>query len=191
MQAIVGVFTAQGEAERAADRLRALLGKDQVQLLTPSATPQEVEAVPTTPDMPPVGKVLGGALGGALALGLAACFFLPGLDLSGLDEFTITGVVATLFAGFTGILLGAAVGKKLDGSTSEGLPEDELYVYKDALRKGRTVVIAEVADEDQEKATRAALAASAPESVDAADHHWWVGLQDDEELEYQIPQVRR
>ncbi len=45
-----------------------------------------------------------------------------------------------------GATVGATAGGKAEKSSYEGLPEDEIFVYEDALRKGRSVVIA-LADE--------------------------------------------
>ena len=66
----------------------------------------------------------------------------------------------------------------------EGLPHDELYVYEDALRQGRTVVIVVADDETQSDGARAILSQAGAESLDAARESWWVGLRDAEEAEY-------
>ena len=41
---------------------------------------------------------------------------------------------------------------KMEKSSIEGLPEDEIFVYEDALRKGRSVVVALAEDEDSGRA---------------------------------------
>ena len=61
---------------------------------------------------------------------------------------------------------GAAVGAALDRNLREGLPKDELYVYEDALRRGKTVVIA--LGENEEEAARAAAPTSGPATNPAA-----------------------
>jgi hypothetical protein len=65
----------------------------------------------------------------------------------------------------------------LEDSMTEGLPEDELFVYEDALRKGRSVVIA-LADESKAPLLRELLKAEGAEAVDAAREQWWIGLRD-------------
>ena len=62
--------------------------------------------------------------------------------------------------------------------------EDEAYVYLDALRQGRRVVVALADDDTQAAAVRAALLNSGAESLDAARERWWVGLRDVERQRY-------
>ena len=47
-----------------------------------------------------------------------------------------------------------AAGEALEEGLVEGLPHDELYLYEDALRKGRSVVIAFVETDETEEAAR-------------------------------------
>ena len=53
---------------------------------------------------------------------------------------------------------GAVAGSALEEALSNGLPKDELYVYKDALRRGRTVLVVLIEDTDQATTARAVLA---------------------------------
>src|SRR5207237_2337260 len=66
-----------------------------------------------------------------------------------------------------------------------GLPHDELYLYEDAVRKGRSVVIAFAHNEELEKNARAAMANAGAESIDAARESWWLALRDAEAAHYQ------
>jgi hypothetical protein len=190
MQIIAAVFTSQSEAEAVAEKLRTQVPNERVFVLGPGTPHGQVASVPTTEDMPPVGKIICGVLGGALGLGLGICFFLPQLSAPGPDPFTIAGYLGMVFLGFTGALLGAALGRALDRASSSGLPVDELYVYEDALRKGRSVVLAGFEDEEQEARVRDSLAQSSAESVDSAHSTWWVGLRNDTQLQYRVPAAR-
>ena len=60
----------------------------------------------------------------------------------GLGPITALGLLGAAILGAAGATIGAAAGGKAEKSTYEGLPEDEIFVYEDALRKGRSVVIA-------------------------------------------------
>jgi hypothetical protein len=89
---------------------------------------------------------------------------------------------AILAAG--GATIGAVVGGKFENAMTEGLPEDELFVYEDALRKGRSVLIA-LADDDAAAALiRELLITEGAETVDAAREQWWIGLRDAEQEHY-------
>jgi hypothetical protein len=79
---------------------------------------------------------------------------------------------------------GAAVGEALDQGLRHGLPKDETYLYHDALRQGRSVVVALVDAAEHADAARAMLARAGAESIDAARDRWWVGLREAEAAEY-------
>jgi hypothetical protein len=101
----------------------------------------------------------------------------------------VPGVGPVLAIGLAGGVLGAvaggAAGGAMESSTTEGLPEDELFVYEDALRQGRSVVVAIEHDETQAEAVRGALEDAGAESIDRAREMWWVGLRDAEKETYQ------
>jgi hypothetical protein len=61
-----------------------------------------------------------------------------------------------------------------------------LFVYEDALRRGRTVILVEAEDEERADAARGVLSQAGAESLDAAREEWWVGLRDAEEAEYDV-----
>src|SRR5438045_2869900 len=65
-----------------------------------------------------------------------------------------------------------------------GIPGDELYVYEDALRRGRSVVMAFTDNEKVAESARVALKRAGAESVDAAREEWWIGLRDAESEHY-------
>jgi hypothetical protein len=67
---------------------------------------------------------------------------------------------------------------------TEGLPEDELFVYEDALRKGRSVLIALSDDEAEASRLRGLLSVEGAEAVDAAREQWWIGLRSAEKEHY-------
>jgi hypothetical protein len=65
----------------------------------------------------------------------------------------------------------------------KGLPEDELFIYEDALRRGRTVVVV-MANDDEADAVRGALELAGAETIDRAREMWWLGLRDVETEKY-------
>jgi hypothetical protein len=78
------------------------------------------------------------------------------------------------------------VGARLEAQSLSGLlPVDELYVYEDALSKGRTLVLVSAGERSAD--VWRALEASGAESIDAAKEDWWVGIRDAEKLEYSGP----
>ncbi len=82
-------------------------------------------------------------------------------------------------------MVGGTIGGKAEASGTEGLPEDEIFVYEDALRKGRSVVIALAEDDKTASSIRELLKTEGAESVDAAREQWWIGLRSAEKNHYE------
>ncbi|HWP44177.1 MAG TPA: hypothetical protein VNO14_13120 [Blastocatellia bacterium] len=188
MKTTVGIFTSRSEAEKAVERLRdAGIAKRNIDLLTPGAAEEEIEDVPTTDaEQPGMGKALGGVVGGALgasggmSLGAAtAAMFVPGVG-----PIIASGIIGAALFGIGGAAAGAMAGEALEGGMAEGLPRDELFVYEDALRRGRSVVIVLAEDDEQYDRAREVLSEAGAESVDSAREQWWIGLRDAEEERY-------
>jgi hypothetical protein len=109
-----------------------------------------------------------------MSLGLGAASLL----IPGIGPVIATGLIGAALLGAGGALGGAAAGEALEESLDEGLPRDELFVYEDAVRRGRTVIIARAADEAEAEAVREVFARSGAEGIDAARENWWIGLRD-------------
>ncbi|HEX8137691.1 MAG TPA: hypothetical protein VF544_08885 [Pyrinomonadaceae bacterium] len=189
MNTVAGIFQARAQAESAARHLQSTgITDEQISLLAPGASAQELDAaVPTTDtEQPGMGAAVGGTVGGALGVAggmqigaAAASLFVPGVG-----PVIAAGLIGAALFGIGGASVGAATGDAVEDSLDEGLPQDELYVYEDALRQGRTVLLVQAQDDEQAEAARNILAQAGAESIDAARESWWVGLRDAEEEEY-------
>jgi hypothetical protein len=177
------------DAKRAAENLRAAgIPGDHINLLMPGTTDAELEAAVPTSDteQPGMGSALGGVVGGAMgaAGGLPIGAALASLLVPGVGPVLAAGVIGAALLGAGGAVAGAAAGGKLEESI-EGLPHDELFVYEDALRQGKSVIIVVTDDDAQDETARGVMAAQpGVESIDAARENWWIGLRDAEEEEY-------
>ena len=129
-----------------------------------------------------VGGVLGASLGiaGGLEFGSAAAAIL----IPGVGPVVALGMAAAAVLGAAGAVGGAAVGAALEQDTTPGLPADELFVYKDALRQGRSVLFVQAPDDDQAARVHQALAQEGAETIDAAREEWWIGLRSAEQEHY-------
>ena len=189
MRTVAGIFNSYADAGRAVDNLRTIgIPEDHISLLSPDTSSEELDAaVPTTEtEQPGLGKALGGWAGGALGVAggmhigaAAASLFVPGVG-----PVIAAGIIGAALLGAGGAAVGAVAGDAVEDNIAEGLPHDELYVYEDALRQGRTVVIAVADDDAQGEAARSVMAQAGATSLDAARESWWVGLRDAEEEEY-------
>ena len=85
-----------------------------------------------------MGKAIGALAGGGI--GITGGSLLMAL-VPGLGPITALGLLGAAVLGAAGATVGASVGERWKTPSTEGLPEDEIFVYEDALRKGRSVVI--------------------------------------------------
>jgi hypothetical protein len=187
MKAVVGIFTSREAGERAAANLRMLsVPPERINLLIPGAPKEQLAAFPTSDtEQPGMGKALGGVVGGTMgASGGLLGAAVASIIIPGIGPITAIGLAAAALFGVGGAAAGAAVGGALEESMSEGLPKDELFIYEDALKQGRTVVVALADDEHQAETARTSLAQAGAESLDAARDNWWIGLRDAEAEPY-------
>lgn len=189
MESIVGIFNSLADATRAAAILRTLgIPEDRITVLTPHTPETEIEAtVPTTDaEQPGMGEAIGGTVGAAVGVagGATAGAAVASLLVPGVGSVIALGLLGAVLLGAGGAAAGALAGNALEKGTSDGLPRDELYVYEDALRRGRTVVIAFADDKLMADNARADLLRAGAETVDAAREEWWIGLRDAEHEHY-------
>jgi len=181
MQAVVGVVRHYSEAERIVEASREIEIADRhISMLSPGSSEAAIRRVPTTEaEQPGIGRAIGSVVGGAT--GTASGLAVASIALPGVGPIIAAGAIAL---GLLGAVAGGAVGDQLDDTLSPGLPTDELYVYRDALQKGRSIVIAMAEDDAQATQVRQLFASLGAESVDAARDEWWIGLRDAEEAKY-------
>src|SRR5436190_4790090 len=180
MESIVGIFNSFVDAQRASAMLRGLgIPDNRIAVLSPQTPESEIEAhIPTTDtEQPGVGAALGGTVGAALGVagGLEAGAAAASLLVPGVGPVLALGILGAAILGAGGAAAGAMAGQALEAGMADGLPRDELFVYEDALRRGRSVVIAFVDDAELADQTRNELSRAGAESVDAARDEWWIG----------------
>lgn len=184
MKAVTGVFRSRSDAEHALAELQSAgLPDERITLLTPASTPAELQSVPTVAaEQPGISKALGAVVGASVALSggpLIVAAILPGVG-----AITAIGLLGGAILAAAGAGVGAVAAGKLEGAMTDGLPEDELFVYEDALRRGRSVVIALAQDEAGAKRFRELLQTEGAEEIDAAREQWWIGLRSAEREHY-------
>jgi hypothetical protein len=144
MHTMIKTFDSSGEAIGAHERIRALLGSDRLTLLVPGMTGRAIEAAANTEpgEAPGTGAAVGAVVGGAVGLA-AATLVIPGVG-----PVIVAGMLAA------GASAGGAVGATLEENLSAGISRQELMSCLDALRAGRSVLIAEVDSEGEKEAVR-------------------------------------
>ena len=183
METVAGIFASRREAERVFSELKENLNLDQesLLLLSPDGAEEKIDEVPTDEgEQPGMGSAIGGVVGGAVGLATGAA--LSNLILPGVGPILTLSFSAG--GGLGGALLGAVGGSAAERSLSTGLPKDEAFFYEDALRCGRSVVVANAESQSGADAARSIMERNQAESVDAARERWWIGIRDAEAERY-------
>jgi hypothetical protein len=186
MKTVAGVFSSYQGARAAAHALRqAGFSQNQINLLCPDSTEEQIHSIPTSDTEQSgmggaIGGMLGGALGvaGGLELGVAVSALIPGIG-----PVLAFGLAGAALLGAGGVAGGAVLGEKAE-SHVEGIPADEIFFYEDALRRGRSVVLALAEDDSEAQRARKVFEDAGAESLDVARKDWWLGLRDVEEEHY-------
>ena len=119
-----------------------------------------------------------GAAGGA-TLGLAAA----SLAIPGVGPVIAFGMIGAALLGTFGAAAGAAIGDQVEEQLGEGVPHEDVFLYEDALRHGRSIVIAYVEDDRADEA-RDAIEDSGAADIETLREEWWEKLRDDERTYY-------
>jgi hypothetical protein len=187
METVAGVFRSRDAAKTAAMELRADgFSPEHVSLLYPGSSEDQIHAVPKSEtEQPGVGAAIGGVVGAAVGiaggfeLGVVATALIPGVG-----PVVAAGIAGAALLGTGGLVAGAELGGRGDEKSTEGIPSDELFFYEDALRQGRSVLIAFADDEKEKHQAKTAMEEAGAESLDAARESWWMGLRDAEHEYY-------
>jgi hypothetical protein len=189
METVTGVFTSRAEAEKAVNQLRSLgIPENRIGVLTPGGSNDRVEAgIPVTDtEEPGMGKAMGAAVGGAMGaaggatLGLAVAT----LAVPGIGPILAFGMVGAGLLGLVGAAAGSAVGDTVEEELGEGVPHEDVYLYEDVLRHGKSVVIAYTEDEDLADKARDTIRNAGAEDIETLRENWWQELREDERAHY-------
>lgn len=160
MRTVTGVFASPSDAQNAMAEIRSAGAHDgRITLLTPGDQ---------LPDATP---------------GLAAAPVRFSAIIPGVGPVTALGRLGGAVLSAAGATVPSAGAERTESPTTDALLESEIFVYEDALRKGRSVLIALPKDETEAARFRQLLQANA-ETVDTAREQWWTGLRSAEEEHY-------
>jgi len=179
MKAIVGILNTLDHARLVLEKLRAAgITDDFINLLTPGEETELASVATTENEQPGTGLAIGGANGGvvgaadALINGSAAEALVPGVGV-----VRAVGPAAGAIMNTVGKV--GAAGESLQEFIVPGIPIDQLFLYEDALRRDRTIVIAFVPDPTAEENARDVFRYADAESIDTAREKWWLGVGND------------
>ena len=190
MEILTGVFENHDQAVDAVQKVRSLGVDDKrIGLVTPEGKwPETGVRVPVadTEDSG-MGQAMGAAVGGAMGaaggatLGLAAATLL----VPGVGPVVAFGLLGAALMGASGAAIGAVAGETVEETLGEGIPHEDIYLYEDALRHGRSVIVVYADDETPTDSVREILDSSGALSIESLRDQWWANVRDEEFVHYQ------
>ena len=184
MKNVTGVFASQSDAQHAVAEIRlAGAHEDRITLLSPGSNRAEAESVANMAVKQPAPEAAVGAIVGT-ASGSSVGPLVIGATIPGVGPVAAFGLLGRAVLIAAGATLGSLDGGRLEGSMTEGLPEDELFVYEDVLRKGNSVVIVLANDETEASHFVELLQTQGANTVGDAREQWWLALRGAEQEHY-------
>ncbi|MGE0683601.1 MAG: hypothetical protein AB7P69_22225 [Candidatus Binatia bacterium] len=185
----ISIFCSPDAVQAAFDALRREgFTTDQLTLLTPQTSSAELPPGSSVETSPPgacgvkAGDVAGSILGWA---GSVAGTAVTLVFISAVGPIAAIGALA--LASILGATVGGVVGHVAQQAVASSLPHDYAFVYEDALRRGRWLLIVQAPDEHQMKIAFRVLDHSETESFDEAREAWWRNLRESEMQSYKAP----
>jgi hypothetical protein len=172
MEAVSGVFHSRADATNTINELRKTgIPDNRLGLITPGSDGDELEAgLPVTDtESPGMGRAMGAAVGGAMGAAGGATLGL-----------------AMALLGAAGATAGAAVGDTIEEELGEGVPHEDIYLFEDSLRHGRSIVIAYAETDDQADKAEEIFRRSKAFDLDDLRARWWEELRDGERSHYHV-----
>ena len=176
MHNLVGIFRECATADRAVrELLQSGIPQGHIIFLSGLDSAAQATSLPTTDAEPEgMGKTMGeyvGAVAGASA-GLALGSALASLFVPGVGPIMAAGLGAAAVLGLGGATAGAKLGHESEDALDQGVPKDDVFVYRDLLRQGRSLVIVEAENEHQIVVAREILKNSGSDDIDEARREW-------------------
>jgi hypothetical protein len=152
MESILGIFESRTIAEKAVQGLLATpISPQSIIFLSGETGKAQVDSLPTTDaERDGMGEAVGGLLGGAVGAGtgLSLGSAIASLFVPGVGTIFAIGLGAAALLGIGGAAAGATAGEASEHAADTGVPKDDIFVYRELLKRGRSLVIANVEDSE-------------------------------------------
>ena len=152
MQSILGIFESRAAAEQAVEGLLATpISPQSIMFLSGQAGEAQVDSLPTTDaERDGMGQAVGGLVGGAAGVGagLSLGSAIASLFVPGVGTIFAIGLGAAALLGIGGAAAGATAGEASEHAADIGVPKDDTLIYHELLKRGRSLVIANVDDDN-------------------------------------------
>ena len=150
MQSVIGIFATRSAAELAVQGLLATpISPQSITLMSGEAGKSQVATLATTDaESDGMGEAVGGVVGGAVGAGagLSLGSAIASLLVPGVGTVFAIGLGAAALLGLGGAAAGASLGEASEQAADIGVSKDDTFVFRELLKRGRSIVIANVDD---------------------------------------------
>src|ERR1700687_4903122 len=170
MQGILGIFNSRAAGEKAVQGLLATrISPQSIVLLSGEVGRTQLDRLPTDDaERDGMGEAVGAVVGGAMgtSAGLAIGSAVASLLVPGVGTIFAIGLGAAALRGIGGVAAGASAGKASEDAADIGVPKDDTLFYRELLKRGRSLVIANVEARDEVSAAKAVFKQQGSEDVE-------------------------
>jgi len=172
MQSVLGIFGSRTTAEQAVQGVLATpISPQSIVLLRGESGTAQVDSLATTDaERDGMGEAVGGLVGGAVGTGagLALGSAVASLLVPGVGTIFAIGLGAAALLGIGGAAAGAHVGEESEHAADIGVPKDDTFLYRHLLKRGRSIVIANVESDHLASSAESVFRRLGSEDVDEA-----------------------
>ncbi len=172
MQNVLGIFYSRTTAEQAVQALLATpITAPSIVLLSGEAGEDKIDTLATTDaERDGMGGAVGGLVGGAVGMGagLGLGSAIASLFVPGVGTIFAIGLGAAALLGLGGAAAGATAGEASEHVADVGVPKDDTFIYHALLKRGRSLVIANVEHEELASDAKLIFKRLGAEDVDQA-----------------------
>lgn len=176
MHNLVGIFRECATADRAVrELLQAGIPQNRITFLSGLDSAAAATALPTTDaEAEGMGKTVGEFVGGVTgaSAGLALGSALASLFVPGVGPIMAAGIGAAAVLGLGGATAGAKLGHESEDALDQGVPKDDVFLYRHLLKEGRSLMIVEAENDHQISAASEILKSNGSEDIAQARRKW-------------------
>lgn len=172
MQSVVGIFATRSAAELAVQGLLASpVSPQSITFLSGEAGKSQLATLVTTDaERDGMGEAVGGVVGGAVgaSAGLSLGSAIASVLVPGVGTIFAIGLGAAALLGLGGAAAGASLGEASEEAADIGVPKDDTFLYRDLLKRGRSLVIANIDDPGLASVAKSVFERQGTEDIDEA-----------------------
>jgi hypothetical protein len=161
MRSIVGIFPSRALADQALSQLLgAGIPQNSIIFMSGETGESNLGIVPTTDAESDgmgnaLGAVVGGTVGAGAGMGLGAA--VASMLVPGVGPIFAIGVGAGALLGLGGAVAGGVVGGESEKDLDTGVPKDDILLFRELLKRGRSVIVANTDSDETAKLMHAIM----------------------------------